>query len=232
MALTVSPNHSVDKNPFIYAAYRRIAEHQWTSMDPASLPDAEPPEDHAQQVVGCAGAGDFTQGVVGQAQFLGQQFQGGIAQLGALAGFVQVTAGAAQGLDVALAGDAHALRCGVPAGQLQQAPAQAFQAVVGAGGQDHLVARSVAGAVRASGQALRRCGGGVGLVVTVHDVGARRQLGFGGCTASKEKCLPITKGWNYAVRMYEPGKAIADGRWKFPGPPIPRAKCRTSPTTP
>lgn len=46
---------------------------------------------------------------------------------------------------------------------------------------------------------------------------------FGGCTASTENCLPIMKGWNYAVRMYEPGKAIADGSWKFPGPPTPRA---------
>jgi hypothetical protein len=28
--------------------------------------------------------------------------------------------------------------------------------------------------------------------------------------------LPITKGWNYAVRMYEPRKEILDGTWKFP----------------
>ena len=48
-------------------------------------------------------------------------------------------------------------------------------------------------------------------------------LRFGGCTASTENCLPIMKGWNYAVRMYEPGKAIVDGSWKFPGPPVPRA---------
>ncbi|MGA9395320.1 MAG: DUF1214 domain-containing protein, partial [Azonexus sp.] len=47
-------------------------------------------------------------------------------------------------------------------------------------------------------------------------------LRFGGCTAATENCLPIMKGWNYAVRMYEPGKAIADGSWKFPGPPKPR----------
>ena len=48
-------------------------------------------------------------------------------------------------------------------------------------------------------------------------------LRFGGCTASTENCLPIMRGWNYAVRMYEPGKAIVDGSWKFPGPPVPRA---------
>jgi hypothetical protein len=28
--------------------------------------------------------------------------------------------------------------------------------------------------------------------------------------------LPITKGWNYAVRMYQPRKEILDGSWKFP----------------
>jgi hypothetical protein len=47
-------------------------------------------------------------------------------------------------------------------------------------------------------------------------------LRFGGCTVATENCLPIMKGWNYAVRMYEPGKAIVDGSWKFPGPPKPR----------
>jgi len=45
---------------------------------------------------------------------------------------------------------------------------------------------------------------------------------FGGCTASTENCLPIMEGWNYAVRMYEPGQAIIDGSWTFPGPPKPR----------
>jgi hypothetical protein len=45
---------------------------------------------------------------------------------------------------------------------------------------------------------------------------------FGGCTASTENCLPIMKGWNYAVRMYEPSEAIINGTWKFPGPPKPR----------
>ena len=28
--------------------------------------------------------------------------------------------------------------------------------------------------------------------------------------------LPITKGWNYAVRMYQPRKEILDGSWTFP----------------
>ena len=47
-------------------------------------------------------------------------------------------------------------------------------------------------------------------------------LRFGGCTTSTENCLPIMAGWNYAVRMYEPSKAIGDGSWVFPGPPTPR----------
>lgn len=45
---------------------------------------------------------------------------------------------------------------------------------------------------------------------------------FGGCTASTENCLPIMEGWNYAVRMYQPSKAIIDGTWTFPSPPTPR----------
>ena len=29
--------------------------------------------------------------------------------------------------------------------------------------------------------------------------------------------LPITEGWNYAVRMYQPRQEILDGTWTFPG---------------
>jgi hypothetical protein len=28
--------------------------------------------------------------------------------------------------------------------------------------------------------------------------------------------LPITEGWNYAIRMYQPRKEILDGSWNFP----------------
>lgn len=28
--------------------------------------------------------------------------------------------------------------------------------------------------------------------------------------------VPITPGWNYIVRMYQPRKEIIDGTWKFP----------------
>ena len=41
-------------------------------------------------------------------------------------------------------------------------------------------------------------------------------VNFGGCNDGRINCLPITKGWNYAVRMYEPRKQILDGSWKFP----------------
>jgi len=40
-------------------------------------------------------------------------------------------------------------------------------------------------------------------------------LHFGGDPKSVNY-LPITKGWNYAVRMYQPRKEILDGSWKFP----------------
>ena len=39
---------------------------------------------------------------------------------------------------------------------------------------------------------------------------------FGGCEKSTPNCLPITRGWNYTVRLYRPRKEILDGGWKFP----------------
>jgi hypothetical protein len=38
---------------------------------------------------------------------------------------------------------------------------------------------------------------------------------FGGNPDGKNY-LPITKGWNYAVRLYQPSKKIIDGEWTFP----------------
>jgi hypothetical protein len=38
---------------------------------------------------------------------------------------------------------------------------------------------------------------------------------FGGDPKS-DNYLPITKGWNYAIRMYQPRKEILDGEWTFP----------------
>lgn len=45
--------------------------------------------------------------------------------------------------------------------------------------------------------------------VTVH---------FGGCQDRRVNCLPITPGWNYAVRLYRPRAEIVDGSWVFPEP--------------
>ena len=39
---------------------------------------------------------------------------------------------------------------------------------------------------------------------------------FGGCTTSSINCLPITDGWNYFVRLYQPQDSILKGTWKFP----------------
>jgi hypothetical protein len=41
---------------------------------------------------------------------------------------------------------------------------------------------------------------------------------FGGCDGKVPNCLPITKGWNYTVRLYRPRSEILDGTWKFPEP--------------
>lgn len=38
---------------------------------------------------------------------------------------------------------------------------------------------------------------------------------FGGDPESSNY-LPITEGWNYAIRMYQPRKEIVDGAWTFP----------------
>ncbi|QQL44861.1 DUF1214 domain-containing protein [Sulfuriroseicoccus oceanibius] len=40
---------------------------------------------------------------------------------------------------------------------------------------------------------------------------------FGGDPESSNY-LPITEGWNYAVRMYQPRKELLDGSWTFPSP--------------
>ena len=41
-------------------------------------------------------------------------------------------------------------------------------------------------------------------------------LHFGGCDDGRSNCIPITDGWNYAVRLYEPRAEILDGAWTFP----------------
>lgn len=45
---------------------------------------------------------------------------------------------------------------------------------------------------------------------------------FGGCQAEAPNCLPITEGWNYMVRLYQPDDSILDGSWSFPvAEPLP-----------
>jgi len=41
---------------------------------------------------------------------------------------------------------------------------------------------------------------------------------FGGGDSKTPNLLPIMKGWNCTVRLYQPRKAIIDGKWKFPEP--------------
>jgi len=43
-------------------------------------------------------------------------------------------------------------------------------------------------------------------------------LHFGGCEDGRLNCIPVSTGWNYAVRMYSPREEILNGTWKFPQP--------------
>jgi hypothetical protein len=57
---------------------------------------------------------------------------------------------------------------------------------------------------------------------SVNNITAKRSadgtinIQFGGCDGTIPNCLPITKGWNYTVRMFRPRPEILDGTWKFP----------------
>ena len=39
---------------------------------------------------------------------------------------------------------------------------------------------------------------------------------FGRCDDGRVNCIPITKGWNYTIRLYQPREEILDGSWTFP----------------
>jgi len=42
-------------------------------------------------------------------------------------------------------------------------------------------------------------------------------VNLGGCDdASRINCIPLTEGWNYAVRLYRPDASVIDGKWTFP----------------
>ena len=41
---------------------------------------------------------------------------------------------------------------------------------------------------------------------------------LGGCDDGRTNCIPLTEGWNYAVRLYKPRPEILEGSWVFPSP--------------
>jgi hypothetical protein len=41
-------------------------------------------------------------------------------------------------------------------------------------------------------------------------------LHFGACDDERINCIPITEGWNYTIRLYQPRAEILDGSWIFP----------------
>ncbi|MEC5408522.1 DUF1254 domain-containing protein [Paraburkholderia sp. MPAMCS5] len=53
-------------------------------------------------------------------------------------------------------------------------------------------------------------------VVAKKDADGAVSVQFGGCDGQQANCLPITPGWNYMVRLYQPRAQVLDGRWKFP----------------
>jgi hypothetical protein len=38
------------------------------------------------------------------------------------------------------------------------------------------------------------------------------------CDDGRVNCIPITSGWNHAIRTYQPRGEILDGSWSFPAP--------------
>lgn len=41
-------------------------------------------------------------------------------------------------------------------------------------------------------------------------------INLGACEDGRVNCIPVRKGWNYTVRMYEPKEEVLNGTWKFP----------------
>lgn len=39
---------------------------------------------------------------------------------------------------------------------------------------------------------------------------------FGGCDGKIPNCLPIVPGWNFTIRLYQPGEEFLSGQWHFP----------------
>jgi len=41
-------------------------------------------------------------------------------------------------------------------------------------------------------------------------------INFGGCEDGRVNCIPVSEGWNYVVRMYEPREEVIYGIYEFP----------------
>jgi hypothetical protein len=39
---------------------------------------------------------------------------------------------------------------------------------------------------------------------------------FGECDGKIPNCLPVTRGWNYTVRLFRPRAEVLSGQWRFP----------------
>ena len=39
---------------------------------------------------------------------------------------------------------------------------------------------------------------------------------FGACDDGRINCIPVTPGWNHAIRLYQPREEVLDGSWMFP----------------
>lgn len=54
-------------------------------------------------------------------------------------------------------------------------------------------------------------------ITAKHAAGGEVRIQFGGTTADPNvNLLPITRGWNYLVRLYRPRRELLDGTWTFP----------------
>jgi hypothetical protein len=53
-------------------------------------------------------------------------------------------------------------------------------------------------------------------ITAQRDADGQITIQFGGCDAAAANCLPITRGWNYLVRLYRPQDKILNGDWGFP----------------
>ena len=56
----------------------------------------------------------------------------------------------------------------------------------------------------------------VNSITAVHDPAGSITVRFGDHGPDAPNSIPITEGWNYAVRLYQPRPEILEGTWQFP----------------